>query len=170
MERLEEGNTMKNSPEYQNLVKELYEACSEGKITLEEREELLSRMNGNQVLSGELDRIDNSLMAREKYDAVVKALYEKCQAGEISVEDRARLIEKAKCDIFQIIPKNDFMDSQESVQPVAGAQPMASNNNTGNNNVQKTAEKQAQNMQKQSEKIATDMNKDLDNTMKNMGK
>lgn len=168
MERLEEGYSMKNTTEYRNLVRELYEACSEGKITVEEREGLINRMDGNLILSGELDRIDHSLMAREKYDAVVKALYEKCQNGEISVDDRERLIEKAKCDIFQIIPENNFMDSQESVQPPAGAQPMTQNSNS--NSMQKNMEKQNQNMQKQSEKIATDMNKDLDNTMKNMGK
>lgn len=148
----EQAKTVKESAEYKDAVKELYESCSAGKITIEEREELLAELDKNVMVADEIARVDNSMMAKEKYDAVVKALYARCQAGEITVDERELLIEKAKKDIFQIKDeKPNFLDSQESVD-----------DNQQKPIDPKAGEKMQQNIQKETEKITNDMGKEMD--------
>lgn len=152
-----EIKSVKESTEYHEAVKTLYESCSEGKITLDEREELLAQLNTNAVLGDEIARVDNSMIAKEKYDAVAKALYKRCQDGEITVDEREQLLDKAKATIFQIKEndKVDFMDSQESTE-------VANNNMIQKPADPKTAEKVQQNLQKETEKITENMNKEMD--------
>ena len=90
--------------EFEEKKAMLYEACSNGEITIQEREELLSELKEELFYTEEtIDATiseDENLTKQEKFDKIKKELYRKCSDNEISVEEREDLINKAKEKIF----------------------------------------------------------------------
>lgn len=96
---------VKESTEFDTEKKAIYEACSKGEITLEEREELLQNLKDRQYLSeaytdDEVLLEEEGLSNKEKFEKVRSVLYERCSKGELTVEQRESLIMKAKDMIF----------------------------------------------------------------------
>ena len=89
----------KSNPENRKLA--LYEACDRGEITIEEREELLKDIFESEYIEN-TDEIlhDDRYSMTQKFDKVRAILYEKCNNGEITVEARESLINKAREMIF----------------------------------------------------------------------
>lgn len=83
---------------------DIYSAYQEGKITLEEREEMLDKLREALVLEevGAINAINETgeETPKQKYDALKLALYEKCEAGEITVEEREAMIAEAYNNIM----------------------------------------------------------------------
>ena len=89
---------VKESEEFLANKKSIYEACANGEITLEEREELLVNLRDKKYLSeaSDYEINDNSINNKERFEAIKLALYERCSNGELTVEQRESLINKAK--------------------------------------------------------------------------
>lgn len=86
----------------------LYEACSQGLITVEEREILIREASLDTNLAEDLANIDveesaneDSLSKIEKFNSVKLKIYERCNAGYINVTEREAMIQKAKDIIFE---------------------------------------------------------------------
>lgn len=78
----------------------LYEAYQNGDITLAERESLLSELKNDLFFTETTvdvyeDAEDDYMSNTEKFDSIKLALYEKCNDGEITIEERESLINKA---------------------------------------------------------------------------
>lgn len=78
----------------------IYESCSKGEITIEEREALLRDLYVNDMVTTESANISDDISLSEKYDEVRKIIYERCNDGFISVEEREALLAKAYDDMF----------------------------------------------------------------------
>ena len=106
---------MKLNKEQRNtMVSTLYEKCSNGEISVKQRERLLRKMNDSFITEAGLPEqcVDKKadeysvlktagLSATEKYGKIKKVLYERCSNGEITVEQREELLARAKNDVFQ---------------------------------------------------------------------
>lgn len=86
----------------------LYEACSQGLITVEEREMLIREASLDTNLAEDLANIDaeesaneDALSKTEKFNSVKLKIYERCNAGYINVTEREAMIQKAKDIIFE---------------------------------------------------------------------
>ena len=91
--------------EFEEKKAMLYEACSNGEITIQEREELLSELKEElfyteETIDATISEENENLTKQEKFDKIKKELYRKCSDNEISVEEREDLINKAKEKIF----------------------------------------------------------------------
>ena len=89
----------------------LYEKCSNGEITVEEREELIQDATDEYLMTiteaatekkeeqadsnEEKAEPDKKLSSKEKYDMLKDAVDKKCEAGEITEDFRDKLLEKA---------------------------------------------------------------------------
>lgn len=96
---------VKESTEFNTEKIAIYEACSKGEITVEEREELLQNLKDRLYLSeaytdDEVLLEEEGLSKKEKFEKVRSVLYERCSKGELTVEQRESLIIKAKEMIF----------------------------------------------------------------------
>lgn len=87
-----------------NLVTVLYERCSKGEISVEQRELLIQKANSAFVAESTEKTVEEEtpvvetqeLTAKEKYDRIKTMVYEKCTNGEITVDQREELLEKAR--------------------------------------------------------------------------
>lgn len=130
----------------------LYEACQQGLITIEEREELISEAKHDYDLSLDMTAVessevhdDSSYSKKEKFDTVKGMIYERCANGFITIEEREEMIQKAYNSIFES-DQNDQADSaQQSKKDLQKAQ-----------NEQNKLEKQAQQNEKDMQKAITD--------------
>ena len=128
---------IKESAEYKEKKLSIYESCQKGEITIEEREELLADMD-REILLKECEEMQEvSLSNREKYKAVVSALYEKCNEGELSVEERENLIAKAQ---------KQFLET--------GDQPIQNNGGKNNDGIDPKQEAEAKKLQNEIKKEA----------------
>ena len=98
-----EEKAVKESEEYILNKKAIYEACYNGEITIEEREELLANLNDKKFFEETTDYevVNEEMSNKEKFNRVKKALYERCNSGEIGFEERESLIAKAREMIFE---------------------------------------------------------------------
>lgn len=84
------------------IITTLYERCSKGEISCEQRETLIRKTNSMFVVSESTERpettVNNTkeLSPKEKYNAVKSAVYTKHSNGEITLEQREELLEKAR--------------------------------------------------------------------------
>lgn len=105
LERAAEKNSKvtKESVEFEEKKLMLYESCQNGDITVEEREQLISELRDDLFLSEATVDVDDSeyMSNTEKFDQIKLALYEKCNDGEITIEERESLINKAYDKIFE---------------------------------------------------------------------
>lgn len=82
-----------------NEITALYESCANGEITVEEREESISKLKSDSYAyetDNEYKTESTNLTPHEIYDNIVSKLYERCSNNEISVSERELYIEKAK--------------------------------------------------------------------------
>ena len=79
------------------LISEVYRRYTNGEITLEQREELIGRVNDKYIKENTFDitiSINNNLL--DKLDIFKEQVYEKYANGEITLEQREELIKKFK--------------------------------------------------------------------------
>lgn len=81
----------------------LYEACSTGLITEDQREELLSRFKNMSKVEESVisNNINDDFSNRDKFDAVKKDIYERCAKGEFTIDVREDLIKEAYSRFFE---------------------------------------------------------------------
>lgn len=93
---------VKESAEFKNAKYALYEACHNGEITIEEREELFKDLQDKFYVKEQTSEITekSGITNKQKFDEVRRVLYERCNAGEITIEERESLITKAHNMIF----------------------------------------------------------------------
>jgi hypothetical protein len=108
-----------------NMIKALYESCSNGEISVAEREELLKEIMINTELEG--IKVENSLKGesvndiKEKYNALRKAIYEKCSNNEYTEEVREELLKNAQ-EMFETEMSNaggNDAQSQKNIEQEA---------------------------------------------------
>lgn len=88
----------KETDVFKNEKKMLYESCANGEISINEREEKLIELKNSSYFETYVDVPTRVEMSNsEKIKAIISLLYEKCSNGEISVDEREKLISKAKC-------------------------------------------------------------------------
>ena len=94
----------------------LYEACSKGEITIEEREELFKDLQDKFYVKEQTSEIaeKSDITNKQKFDEVRRVLYERCNAGEITIEERESLITKAHNMIFVNEGDNSNIDKAAS--------------------------------------------------------
>lgn len=130
----------------------VYEACKEGKITEDQKEDLIADIKNKRktdvvVSEACIDETANDLSLREKYNEVKKLVYEKCANGEMTENDREVVLKEAYNRIFGV---------KESVSAdVAG--------NTAGTDVAKTSNDDAE-----TKKDLDQMNKDINKEMKDV--
>lgn len=82
--------------EFEHDRLELYEACQQGLITLEEREELLKDLQDRLYVQESIDDTDSSYDNNKiKYQKIKEDVYEKCDQGLMTVEMREDILDKA---------------------------------------------------------------------------
>lgn len=101
-EAAKKDKAVKESAEFKNAKYALYEACHNGEITIEEREELFKDLQDKFYLKEQTSEITekSGITNKQKFDEVRRVLYERCNAGEITIEERESLITKAHNMIF----------------------------------------------------------------------
>ena len=139
----------------------LYESCSKGEITVEEREaqidEVKNIIYAKQIIAEESLNADDHATKEEVFSDVKKALYERCGAGEFNEDIREELIHRAYNQIFMV----EEMDAGTTAASAAGtAKPNA--------NAEKEIDKSMNDAKKEMEKTSNDNNaeKEID---KNLG-
>lgn len=103
-----------NKDQRNKMISVLYERCSNGEISVKQRELLIGKLNNSVYMESGIPeqcvdkKADDSsvlksagLSSTEKYGKIKKVLYERCNNGEITVEQREELLLRAKNDIFQ---------------------------------------------------------------------
>ena len=81
---------------YESAIKDLYEKCAAGEITMEEREDKIYDLKANKFFEESVgDGTHGGGTKKTQYDFLVKTLYEKCAKGEITEAQREDLISKA---------------------------------------------------------------------------
>lgn len=108
---------VKESAEYKEKKLSIYESCQKGEITLEERESLLSDLDKEAVLQECENNEDSSMSNREKCKAVIESLYEKCSNGEITLEEREYLIEKAQSQFLENGNQQSSSNEKDGIDP-----------------------------------------------------
>ena len=133
MENVDEDNAQrrektmavaKESAKLAPVKRALYEACNRGEITVQEREELLKSFRDKYFITENTDiaMTESGISRKEKYDKVRTVLYERCNAGEITVTEREALLDKAYNMIFaeqadnQTTNNNDIDDKKINQQ------------------------------------------------------
>lgn len=98
------------------------EACENGSITEEQRDELINSINVNRSLSNIIEESSNDEenTLKDKYNEVKRLVYERCASGEFSEDTREVILRKAYEKIFNV--------SETEATPAA--QPMQSQSAT----------------------------------------
>ncbi len=101
-EQEKKDKAVEESANYRAAKYALYEACSKGEITIEEREELFKDLQDKFYVKERTSDITekSGITNKQKFDEVRRVLYERCNAGEITIEERESLITKAHNMIF----------------------------------------------------------------------
>ena len=77
------------------FINEMYESCSRGEITIEERETKIEDYKYRNIFESFIDDSLNPT-ALESFDMICNGLYMKESTGEITVDKREELIQKAR--------------------------------------------------------------------------
>lgn len=101
-EAAKKDKAVKESAEFKNAKYALYEACHNGEITIDEREELFKDLQDKFYVKEKTSGImeDTSKTKNQRFDECRKVLYERCSQGEITISERESLIGKAYDMIF----------------------------------------------------------------------
>lgn len=157
LERAAEKNSKvtKESVEFEEKKLMLYESCQNGDITVEEREQLISELRDDLFLSEATVDVDDSeyMSNTEKFDQIKLALYEKCNDGEITIEERESLINKAYDKIFEeecnMMPNSKGANAAGMVETKAQDAAMKSTEKAVTSAVTKAADTVAKNAEKE---------------------
>ena len=102
------------------LVDALYNRCANGEISLEQRERLILKINSmytESAMNNDTDPETTEVIAdvveesveepkqispNEKYTMFKNLVYKKCSTGEITLEAREELLEKARNEFFTV--------------------------------------------------------------------
>ena len=92
------------------IITTLYEKCSEGEISVSQREKLIQKVNSMLVVSESAKKNDNyvnitndtELSSLEKYKMFKESVYTKYSNGDITLEQREELLEKARDRFYEI--------------------------------------------------------------------
>lgn len=86
-----------------DFKKALYEACNNGLITLSEREDLIDRTNTNTFIESASNTTYGYefLSTEDKFKQVRRVLYERCNNGEISEDERDELLLNARRKFYK---------------------------------------------------------------------
>ena len=108
---------VKEAARYMEEKRSIYEACSKGEISLEEREDLIYSLNNKKYISeaSDYDIANNFIDKAERFSKIKRVLYERCEQGEISILDRESLIAKAREMIFETV--KDIPDDTSKTKP-----------------------------------------------------
>ncbi len=125
-EAAKKDKAVKESAEFKNAKYALYEACHNGEITIEEREELFKDLQDKFYVKEKTSDImeDTSKTKNQRFDECRKVLYERCSQGEITISERESLIGKAYDMIFVKEEANDGaagVDDKEAEKNVEDA-------------------------------------------------
>lgn len=87
------------------IVSALYERCSNGEISIDQREKLIQKTNSMFIVNEtETHNVKESaqveLSPKEKYNMFKESVYKKYADGEINAEAREMLLEKARDRFF----------------------------------------------------------------------
>ena len=118
--------SVKESAEFVANRKAIYEACANGEITLDEREELLHDLNREYMVKESEEPTTNCANSKERFEAVRKAIYEKCSNGEITLDEREILLEKAK---ELLLEKSDVTENTDNTEPTVDSDQQAEEKN-----------------------------------------
>ena len=100
-EQKKAAKAVKESEEFDREKLAIYEACHNGEITVEEREELLYELENKKYINETTDVEESVMSSYEKFGKVAQVLYNRCANGEITVEERESLLLKARDMIMQ---------------------------------------------------------------------
>lgn len=114
LQKAKEEKEIKESAEFKAEKFALYEACNRGEITIEEREELFQNLRDKFYLESatpiEVVTEQSGLSNKEKFEKIRTILYERCNRGELTIEEREELVFKAKEKIFSESNNTDTTD------------------------------------------------------------
>ena len=138
--------SIKESVDFISSKHALYEACAAGEITVEEREELFGELQEKYYVENRTTDVmyDTGASNREKFNSVRTVLYERCSAGEITVEERESLISKA----YDML----LSESEENTDSVNGTPASVKDSKKVNADIEKTAKDESKNMEKNLDK------------------
>lgn len=85
-----------------DFKKALYEACNHGLITMEQREELLESSRANMYIEAANSTTYGfeTMSNEDQFKQVRRVLYERCKAGEISIDERDEMLLNARRKFF----------------------------------------------------------------------
>jgi hypothetical protein len=99
---------------YREKILAVYRSHKNGEITLEEREDIIEALENERFIQESSINEEESISNKERFDNVVKALYERCHNGEFDIDQREMLIEKAREMIYGEEEKDDVEEDGES--------------------------------------------------------
>lgn len=99
------GNLMSLTKiERDRLVDEFYNRCSNGEISINQRELLITKVNSEMDISSFMESTSKPFMSmedrKEKFDAIKDRLYSDWKSGKITLEQREELLLRAKDTIL----------------------------------------------------------------------
>ena len=94
----------------EKFIDVLYERCANGEISRDQRELLIEKVNSmfvateSETTTVDTDNVTESreFSSKEKYNMFRESVYAKCANGDITVEQREALLEKARDSFLQI--------------------------------------------------------------------
>lgn len=94
----------KESTETDPEILAIYEACHEGKITEDQKEDLIADIKNKRKANAIVEScsIEEDMSLREKYNEVKRLAYEKCANGDITENDREIVLKEAYNRIFGV--------------------------------------------------------------------
>lgn len=145
----------------------IYKACQNGEITLEEREDLLQRIEDAKYLDacGEEEPCEDDCCTNdEKFKKLKEILYKKCANGEFDIDTREELINKAHDMIFCVNDvedksdntEEDVIDTDTEGDEPENENPIATPNNDGS--VEEDSEADTSNISSQADALDTASN------------
>lgn len=118
VEKLEKKDpaVLKEAAEYDAKRIAIYEKCQNGEITVEAREELLESLANQRTVTemvNDTTEEADDMTDKELYEAVRVALYEKCQNGEITDDQREEMLLEAFDQIFGEATNDGGLDMKQ---------------------------------------------------------
>lgn len=130
---------------YDNKKSELNRCYSEGTITLYERESSLQDLKDSAYLVSILPKeVLESTTNKELLNGITRVLYEKCALGELGLEERERLISKAK---------HELMYEADNNAKIPASNPMTMDKEPDKNKTEAEQKKAEKNFDKAIDKI-----------------
>ena len=116
IESKKKEKAVKESEDFINARKSIYESCNRGEISLDEREDLLQDLNRKMMVQESEDiSIENGSTNKQKFDSVCRSIYERCSNGEITLNEREILIDKARAMFLENTDATDVSKEADKI-------------------------------------------------------